>query len=365
MIPNVKPYIPEEDIPRIMKDLESILRSRKLILGPHLREFEKQFREYVGTSHAIGIGSAGTALHLLYQFFDVAGKEVVMPSLNFITVANAVLFAGGKPVFCDTAPQSLLPSLESIMKAVTDQTRGIVLVHITGHINPEQEAIKSFCHKKNLFLIEDCSHAHGSEVNGFKAGNLCDAAVFSFYPTKVMTTGTGGMITTNTKEISDYAHSARHHGQGESLMDCQTIGGGWVMTEMAAVLGKYQLCHLEEWVQKRNVLAQRYDTAFASHPNIELLKPVGRSAYYKYQILLKNANKKNFLAAMKKKEITCGEVYNPPIHLQPVYNMKFGYKLGMFPCTEDICSRLVALPIFVEMTEAEQDMVISAVQTIL
>lgn len=365
MIPNVKPTIPEDDIPHILKDIESILRSRQLILGPHLHEFEKQFKQYIGTEYALGIGSAGTGLQLLYQFFDVAGKEVVMPSLNFITVANAVLFAGGKPVFCDTAPHSLLPSLETITRVVTNQTRGIVLVHITGHINPELDAIKAFCKQKKIFLVEDCSHAHGSEINGVRAGNLCDAAVFSFYPTKIMTTGTGGMITTNNKEISDYVRSARHHGQGESLMDCQTLGGGWTMTEMAAVLGKYQLSHLEEWVQKRNTLAQQYDAAFSSHQKIELIKPYGKSAYYKYQFLLKGVIKKNFIAAMTEKEISCGEVYNPPIHLQPVYQRNLGYRHDMFPHTEEICSRLVALPLFIEMTEAEQKRVITAVHTVL
>ncbi len=363
MIPNVKPTIPIEDIQPILEDIKSILISRKLILGPHLQEFETQFKKYIGTDVAVGVGSAGTALQLLYQFFDVANKEVVMPALNFITVANAVIWAGGKPVFCDTAPDSFLPSLQSLKEKITPRTRGVVLVHITGHINPEIEEIKAFCKKNNLFLIEDCSHAHGSEYNGVKAGNMCDVGVFSFYPTKVMTSGTGGMVTTNNKEIENYLLSTRHHGQGKNLMDCQNLGGGWPLTEMAAVLGKYQLKHLEEWVRKRNAIADRYNKAFVNHHAIRLILPHGRSAYYKYQVMLApECKKEEFIARMEGKGIACGEVYNPPIHLQPVYQKKFGYTRGMYPNTEAVCKCLVALPTFVEMKIEEQDIVINAVK---
>ena len=366
MIHNVKPTIPESDIPLILRDLEQILRSRQLILGRNLREFESAFKSYVGTTHALGTSSCSQTLQMLFQCFGVEDREVIVPTLNFISAANAVLWAGGTPVFCDTGKASLLPTLETIKASRNGRTAGLVLVHITGHINPELSAIKAYCKDQGLFLIEDCSHAHGSQVDGVKAGNLCDAAVFSMFATKVMTTGTGGMLTTNDAAIAEYVLSARHQGQGKDLTDCSTIGGGWHMTEMAAVLGKYQLSHLEEWVTRRGALARAYDEAFARHPKLQLLQPVGRSAWYKYQLLLSpEVDRQSLVARLGERNIQCGAVYDPPIHLQPVYQRKFGFRAGMYPNAEDVAKRVVALPMFVEMTAAEQKTVIEALLEVL
>jgi len=366
MIPNVKPTIPEADIPLILRDIEDILRTKQLVLGKNLKEFESAFKQYVGTSFALGTTSCSQTLQMLFQYYNVAGKEIIIPTLNFISVANAVLWAGGTPVFCDSGKNSLLPTLATMKAVTTERTAGVVLVHIIGHINPELEEIKKFCTDNGLFLIEDCSHAHGSELHGKKAGNLCDAGVFSMFATKVMTTGTGGMLTTNNPAIAEYVLSARHQGQGKDLNDCKTIGGGWHMTEMVAVLGKYQLTHLEDWVLHRVKIAQEYNKAFVYHPKIQLLVPTGRSAYYKYQILLSpDVNKKAFMDKLEEVGIQCGQVYNPPIHLQPIYMQKFGYHSGMYPNAEDAANRLVALPLFVEMTSEEQKTVIDAVVKVL
>ncbi|MCI0571272.1 MAG: DegT/DnrJ/EryC1/StrS family aminotransferase [Myxococcaceae bacterium] len=366
MIPNVKPTIPEADIPLILRDIKEILLSRQLVLGRNLREFESAFKDYVGTAHALGTSSCSQTLQMLFQYFGVEDREVILPTLNFISAANAVLWAGGTPVFCDNGKGSLLPTLETIEASRTGHTAGLVLVHITGHINPELAAIKEYCKREGLFLLEDCSHAHGSRIDGVKAGALCDAAVFSMFATKVITTGTGGMLTTNDSRIAEYVLSARHQGQGRDLTDCSTIGGGWHMTEMAAVLGRYQLGHLEEWVTRRGELAQVYDRAFARHPKLQLLKPVGRSAYYKYQVLLSPEVDRQWLVArLGELNVQCGAVYHPPIHLQPVYQRKFNFRAGTYPNAEDVARRVVALPMFVEMTAAEQQTVIDAVLGVL
>jgi perosamine synthetase len=366
MILNVKPTIPEADVPLILRDLKEILLSRQLVLGRNLREFESAFKDYVGTAYALGTSSCSQTLQMLFQSFGVENREVILPTLNFISAANAVLWAGGTPVFCDTGRDSLLPTLETIQESRTGRTAGLVLVHITGHINPELAAIKQYCRDEGLFLIEDCSHAHGSHLDGVKAGNLCDAAVFSMFATKVMTTGTGGMLTTNDAAIAEYVLSSRHQGQGRDLSDCSTIGGGWHMTEMAAVLGKYQLRHLEEWVTRRGELARAYDRALAGHPKFQLLQPVGRSAYYKYQLLLSpSVDRKWLVERLGELKVQCGAVYSPPIHLQPVYQRRFGFRAGMYPNAEDVARRVVALPMFVEMTASEQQAVIDAVLEVL
>jgi perosamine synthetase len=361
MIPNVLPTIPEADIAPMLRDIREILTTRQLVLGKNLAAFEAAFRDYVGTAHAVGTSSCSQTLQMVFQHFGVAGREVLLPTMNFISAANAALWAGGTPAFCDTGRDSVLPTLETLRAGRTERTAGIVLVHITGHINPELPAIRDYCRAEGLFLVEDCSHAHGSELGGVKAGNLCDAAVFSLFATKVITTGTGGMLTTNDPRLAAYVRSARHQGQGRDLTDCATLGGGWHLTELAAVLGRYQLSHLEEWVVRRGELARVYDRAFADHPRCRPIPPVGRSSYYKYQLLLApGVDRKRLVGRLAERNVQCGAVYDPPIHLQPVYREKFGYREGMYPHAEDVARRLVALPLFVEMTAAQQETVIGA-----
>ncbi len=362
MIPNVQPTIPEEDIPAILRDLREVLITRQLVLGKNLRAFEDAFRDYVGTAHAVGTSSCSQTLQMIFQFHGVAGREVLLPTMNFISAANAALWAGGTPAFCDTGRDAVLPTLETLRAGRTERTAGVVLVHLTGHINPELPAIRDYCRAEGLFLVEDCSHAHGSELDGVKAGNLCDAAVFSLFATKVITTGTGGMLTTNDPRLAAYVLSARHQGQGRDLTDCSTIGGGWHLTEMGAVLGRYQLGHLEEWVVRRGELAREYDRAFAKHPRCRPVRPVGRSAYYKYQLLLSpEVDRQRLIRHLAERGVQCGAVYDPPIHLQPVYRKKFGYREGMYPNAEDVARRVIALPMFVELTATEQATVIEAV----
>lgn len=366
MIPNVQPTIPEDDLPAILRDIRELLATRQLVLGKNLRAFEEAFRAYVGTDLAVGTSSCSQTLQMIFQHFGVEGREVLLPTMNFVSAANAVLWAGGTPAFCDTGRESLLPTLETIRAGRTDRTAGVVLVHITGHVNPELPAIRSYCRAEGLFLVEDCSHAHGSHLDGVKAGNLCDAAVFSLFATKVITTGTGGMLTTNDPAIAAYVRSARHQGQGKDLTDCETIGGGWHLTEMAAVLGRYQLGHLEEWIVRRNQLAREYDRAFEGHPKCRLLRPAGRSAYYKYQLLLApGVDRRRLTSHLAERNVQSGAVYDPPIHLQPVYRRKFGYREGMYPNAEDVARRVIALPLFIELTTAEQRHVVDSVREAL
>lgn len=366
MIPNVKPYIPKEDIPSILSDIEDILTTRKLILGPYLKRFEDTFAKFVGSNYCIGLSSATSALMLLFQYLNVKNREVVMPSLNFISDANAVLLAGGNPIFCDTKKNSLLPSLDNIKEKVTDKTKGIVLVNICGSMNSELEQIKIFAKDNGLFLIEDASHSHGSEVNGERSGIMGDAAVFSMYPTKIITSSSGGVVTTNDQEIFNFLISVRHYGQGRTLFDCKTLGGGWYMPEMNCVLGYYQLLNLPKWLKKRRDIAKVYDKAFATSSKIYLIKEYGISSYYKYQILLdSNSTREKVKKEFIKKRISYGAVYDPPIHLQPIYKEKFGYKKGLLPNTEDVASRLLALPLFVEMKYVEQKKVIDTIIKII
>ena len=199
-----------------------------------------------------------------------------------------------------------------------------------------------------------------------KAGSLGDVGCFSFYPTKVMTTATGGMITTNDHGLVKFAKSLRHHGQGESLEQITNLGNDWVMNELLAVLGIYQLKSLEENVNRRNEIAKRYDSEIEKLTGIKIFKAPSniRHSYYKYPLLLdKKIDKLKLKESLKERYgIDTGSIYYPPCHLQPVYQKLFGYKEGDFPAADKILKRVLCLPMYVQMTDDEIDYVIESLK---
>lgn len=368
-IPSTMPFFRETDIQEISEGLHGILKNGRLILGPYTQEFEKNFREYCGVKHAIAVSSCTAALEIVLRYFDVRGKEVIVPTNTFVATSNAVVYSGGTPVLTDINPDTLCMDPGALLKNITPRTKGVIIVHIAGIISPEIEEIKQICKDRNLFLIEDDAHAHGAMINGQKAGSLADAGCFSFYPTKVMTTCTGGMITTNDDGLADYAISLRHHGVGKGLENIVNMGNDWLMDEISALLGIYQLKSLEENVTRRNEIAHRYAEYLRNIEDIGLFTAPSniRYSYYKYPVVIsQNIDKKKLVGKMESEYgIRLGSAYDPPSHLQPAYQKFFGYKKGMFPRAEGILQRVVCLPMFVQMTDEQIKYVLQSFEKVI
>ncbi len=368
-IPAARPSFTEDEIEYITGEIRQILRSGRLILGPFTRQLEEEFARYCGVKYAVAVSSCTAALEIVMRYYRISGKEVIVPCNTFVATCNAVIYAGGIPVLINIDPETLCIDYRDMKKKVTGLTAGVIAVHIAGYPCPDIEEIRQYCLERNLFLIEDVAHAHGAMINGKKAGSLGDAGCFSFYPTKVMTTGTGGMITTDNAGLAEYAISLRHHGVGEGLHQIINFGNDWLMDELRAVLGISQLRALESNLARRNMIAQTYGRLLQGVEDIRLFRvsPSIRHSYYKFPVVLNTKVDKYLLVKLMKDVygIEIGSIYDPPCHLQPVYQDRFGYRPGAFPVAEDVLRRTICLPIYVQMTDSEITYVAESLQSSL
>ena len=349
-IQSAKPYF--ENIDEILEKIRDVLDSGRLILGKYTSEFESKFREYIGVKHAIGASSATAGLELVLRYWNVKNKKVIIPTNTFIACANATVYAGGKPIFCDINPETYCMSADDILAKITPNTKVVMAVHLAGLPIPDIFEIKKICEEHNIYLLEDCSHAHGAMIDGRKVGSLGDAAVFSLYPTKVLTTCAGGVITTNGDAIHDFAKSCRHHGQGESLENIINFGNNWLMDEIRAILGIYQLKELEKYIKKRNTLAKMYRDLIEKIQGINYFEPSSniRHSYYRFLINLDTKlNKEKIINFMKKNGIEVGTLYATPLHLQPIYKA-LGQKC---PKAEHVLQHQIGLPMHVGLNEED------------
>jgi dTDP-4-amino-4,6-dideoxygalactose transaminase len=348
------PVFDEESIRKILLDMESTLRSGILTNGLHTKEFERKFAEYIQTKFAVAVNSGTSNLEIVLRYFGVKNSEVIVPTNTFIATANSVLFAGGKPVFADMREDTLCIDPFEVERRISSKTVAVIVVHVAGLVCPQIREISKLCKDHGLFLIEDCAHAHGAMIDGVKAGALGDAGCFSFFPTKIMTTGEGGIITTDNSSLAAAALMMRNHGQNsQSLM--VTLGHNWCMGELNAILGEHQLENLEFFVARRNELAQIYNESLL---NVEGVSPIInpsniRHSYYKYTVKLDRGINVEKVSKMLKEEynIDTGHLYYPPVHLHPYYRENFGTGEGMFPVAEDVLPRVLCLPLHVAIAK--------------
>ncbi len=359
-----RPWFPEEDFEEILEGVERILRSGQLILGENTHEFEQQFKQYVGAEHAVAVSSCSAALQIALRFFQIHGHEVILPTNNFVGVVTSVIYEGGTPVLADMNPETFCVDTEDVLARITSQTAGVIVVHIAGLVYPEIDRLRDICEKRGLFLIEDASHAHGATIDGRKAGSLTDVACFSFYPTKIMTTGTGGMITTRNPELVKYALSVRHHGVRSSLEDVVRLGNNWCLSEIHALLGLHQLRRLDENVEHRNRVVDWYRQGLgnAEWLTIPTYPEHLRHAYYKFPTLLREGmNRDQFRKVLNIEfRIENGAIYDPPCHLQPVFQELLGLREGMFPKAASTLKQQICPPIHSAISEREIRKVIQA-----
>ncbi len=365
-IPAAKIYFPEEDKEKILNQVKEVLDSGWLTLGKFGKQFEKEFAEKHRIEHAIAVSSGTSALEIALRILKIKGKEVIVPTNTFFATAAAVVHAGGKICLADVKKDTLALDPESLRAMISENTVGVVVVHIGGIITPDIYKIKKICREKGLFLLEDAAHAQGCSLNGKMAGTFGDVAAFSFYPTKVITSGEGGMIITNREDIQKEAIIYRDQGKSGFYGNYHVrMGHNWRMSELHAIVGLSQLQRLDEFIEARNRIASIYNEGLRDISEVEplVLPDECRCNYYKYIALLeKGIDRDKFKKHLKEKyEVgLSGEVYETPLHLQPIF--KQDYNEGDFPVAEDICKRHICLPISAVMKNEEADYVLESLE---
>lgn len=369
IIPPAKPYFPRADIEEAKQHLDKILTSGSLTLGEYTKEFERQFAELVKVRRAIAVNSGTSALEIALRGHDIKdGDEVILPTNTFGATCAAVVFAGGKPKITDVSHDTMTICSEVVEKALTPRTKGVIAVHIGGLICPEIDGIRELCEERGLFLIEDAAHAHGSRINGKSAGSLGSAGCFSFYPTKVMTSGEGGMITTDSEELWSTAQILRDQGK-ESYNSNRIVrlGFNWRMSELCAMLGILQLRRLTEFIERRNSIARIYDAGFDAMGLERVITPANQvNNYYKYTFFLpKNVEREKFKTMCRERGVAYGgEVYWPPLHLQPAFRDLIDIH-ARFDTADERGKRMVNPPIFSQLTREQAERVVEVTREVL
>ena len=364
-----KIYFPEKDVEEILVKIKESLLTGQLTLGKHGKELEEKFASYTGTKYGVVVNSGTSSIEIPLRILGVTGKEVIVPTNTFFATPAAVLHAGGIVKFVDTDPETFSIDVNSLKKSITKNTAGVIIVHIAGVITPRIKEIQDICKQNNLFLFEDAAHAHGSTLDGKKAGTFGVAAAFSFYPTKVITSAEGGIIVTDSQKIRDEAMMYRDQGKAGFTMNIHDkLGYNWRMSELHAAVGLSQFNRLEEFIEKRNRLSRIYDEELKSAKGVKTIPvPKGvRSNYYKYLAILDKGIDRAGLKKIMREELEVGlsgEVYELPCHLQPIF--KKGYKEGDFPVAEDICRRHICLPLYFQMTDDDAKFVVTQLKKAL
>ena len=363
-IPGARPLFPEDDLPQILEQIGAVLRSGRMILGPKTRELEAEWARRTGTQHAVAVSSCTAALEIAYRHVGVAGREVVIPTNTFVATANAAISAGAKVVFADMDPDDYCVAVDDVLQRLGPATAAVVVVHIAGFVNKGIDRLRAACHERRVAVIEDCAHAHGATIDGRPVGGLGDIGCFSFYPTKVLTCGVGGLLTTNDGALAELARSLRHHGQGASLEEILHAGNDWLLDEVRAVLALAQTRRLEYFLAHRRAIATRYDELLAGDARITRprLAPGCSPAYYKYPVLLPNGVDRDLVRKELQEvhDIEAGSLYSPPCHLMPVFRKALGTGPGMLPTAERILPRQICLPMHAAVTPAEAERSVAA-----
>jgi dTDP-4-amino-4,6-dideoxygalactose transaminase len=356
------PQIGKEEIDAVVKVLKSGILTSGLGAGPKVVEFENAFAKYVKAKHAVALNSGTAALHSALAAAGVkAGNEVILPSFTFVATAEVVVFNRAKPVFVDINPETYTISPRAVEKTITKKTKAIMPVDLYG-MPADVQPIREIADKHGLKIIEDAAQAHGAAYKGKPPGAFADAACWSFYGSKNMTTGEGGMMTTNSAEIAEIPRYIRSHGEKkkyESLM----LGHNYHMPEMAAAIGVEQLKKLPQFVAKRRRNAKKLSENLERTKSLQLpTEPEGfKCSYYLYTVQLKNAKREKrdgLVGKLKQKGIDAFVCYVNPIHLMPYYRKLGKYQL---PETEKASARVFSLPVHPGVTAEQIDFISDSV----
>jgi perosamine synthetase len=368
-VPPARVVFTEEDIRDITRRLAASLRSGALTLGANGREFEAEFARITARQHAVAVNSGTSALEIALRALGVAGREVVVPANTFFATAAAAVHAGAKVRFADVERTTLALDLATLDRQLNEHTAAVILVHIGGVVSPDTPAIVARCAERGIPCIEDAAHAAGAALAGKPAGSFGIAASFSFYPTKIITSGEGGMLVTNDERLAREARIYLDQGKAGFTQNLHTrMGYNWRLSEPHAAIGLTHLSHLSEFISERTALARRYDAGLAGIEGVRALRVPAActSNYYKYLAWLDAGVDRAALKRRLREEHgvgLAGEVYELPLHLQPVFD---GIApLGSLPVAEEVCARHICLPIYQGMSEGDVERVVAALGAVL
>ncbi len=371
------PLIEQEEVDEVVDSL----KSGWIGTGPKVHQFEEMFRDYKGVKYAMALNSCTACLHLSMLSINLQpGDEVIVPTMTFAATANVVIHAGGKPVFVDSLRDSMNIDPADIERKITPKTKAIIPVHFAGRAC-DMDTILDIAKKHDLKIIEDCAHAIETEYHGKKTGTFGDIGCFSFYVTKNIVTGEGGMAITNNQEYADKIKIMGLHGMSkdawkrfsdEGYKHYQVVYPGFKynMMDIQAALGIHQLPRVDSYWLRRQEIWDIYNEAFKDLPVFTPapVAPDTKHAYHLYTLLLDidrlSITRDQFLDELTKRKIGVG-VHYIALHLHPYYQQTLGHKRGDFPNAEWISDRTVSLPLSAKLTNADVDDVIEAVQSIL
>lgn len=372
-LPYGKQWIDEDDI----KAVVNVLKGDFLTTGPYIGEFERAVADYVGTKYAVAFSNGTAALHgACYAAGIGEGDEVITTPITFAASANCVLYQGGTPVFADIDEKTYNIDPKEVEKKVTESTKAIIPVDFTGQpVN--LDAIHEIANKHNLVVIEDAAHALGAKYKGKMVGSLSDMTMFSFHPVKHITSGEGGIITTNNKNYYDKLLMFRSHGitrdvdkmvenHGPWYYEMQFLGYNYRMTDFQAALGVSQLKKIDSFVARRKKYVEMYNEAFKEVKQVTtpFQDKESDSSWHLYIIKLDldalSVSRKEIFQALQAKNIGVN-VHYIPVHILPYYK-EMGHKNGDYPIAEELYERIISLPLFPAMEEKDVQDVIDAVK---
>jgi len=362
MIPVAKPVFSEKTI----REVSEVLRSGYIRQGPRTTEFEDKFREKVGAKYAYAVNSGTAALHIAYLSILKLGDEVITPAFTFFATASTVIYSNGKPIFADIDNRTFLIDPEDVKEKITERTRAIAPVHLFGNA-ANMDALNDLAEDHDLFIVHDSAQAHGTEYNGGDIGSFDTLNCYSFYPSKSMTTGEGGMVTTNDEKLYKLGKLIRSHGD-DARYHHVMLGLNYRMTDIAAVIGLNQLSNLDRYLARRRhcgkILREGIKKIEGLHPQ-KIEKGVNHS--YSYFSLVMNPSqfkctRDEFLEALKAENIDCAVHYPIPLTRQPAITNLM--KTEECPVSEDISKRIFSIPMHPELSDDDLEKILAGVEKV-
>ncbi|MDE7423228.1 MAG: UDP-4-amino-4,6-dideoxy-N-acetyl-beta-L-altrosamine transaminase [Lachnospiraceae bacterium] len=371
-IPYGRQCIEEDDIEAVVE----VLCSDYVTTGPAVAEFEKSVAEYTGAKYAVAVSNGTAALHAACLAAGIKeGDEVITTPITFAASANCVLYCGAKPVFADIEPDTYNIDPTKIEEKITSKTKAIIAVHFTGQ-PCKMDEIHEIAKKHNLFVIEDAAHALGAEYKGKKVGSISDMTTFSFHPVKHITTGEGGMVTTNSKELYDRLVLFRSHGITRDERFLEKNEGGWYyeqldlgynyrITDIQCALGISQMKKLDRFVERRREIAKRYNEAFSDVKGIQIPKQEAdcHNSWHLYVIQVLDRDRKEVFDTLRSKNIGVN-VHYIPVYKHPYYQ-KNGYERVCCKNAEQYYANAISIPMYPLLSKEEQEYVIETIKEVL
>ena len=363
-IPIFKLEFENKFVKNFNKFSKKIFKSKSLSEGSFVKKFENKFSKFVKSKYAVSVSNGTAALEIAFKTINVNDKEVIVPTNTFFATIIAILNAGGIPVLCDNKKDSHELDLNEIKKKINKKTKAICVVHVGGIISQNINEIVKVCKKKKIFLIEDAAHAHGSYLSSkLNAGTIGDLGCFSFFPTKVMTTGEGGMITSNNLKLINKVREFKNFGRSSNPLILKSIGSNYKISELTALLGLLELDRINHRINKRRNIVLRYKKNLKNNKNYEvLIQKSGRCSYYKCIVKTKKLSSIIKKICLKKNIELTGKVWEVPMHKQKIF-WKF-IKSKSFKNSDNFSSHHICPPNYPELSIKEVDYISSVLNKI-